>query len=292
MARSLIPVENAYYRGRYGTRREGTCQVIRTDATPFRARSYTIQRHREGRVGMTTAVQDSQTPRCLTCDYPLLSLSEHRCPECGRAFDPADPRTVRTPRSPGNIAQFLLKPPGWPLHASVATTVLLTLAAGSVPGGYFGLAFLAGALWIAVGLSWWGRGFLYSILRRKFKKDWPVRSRTSTHWLVMPLAIIITVGAIAADVPLAISFRLSRSSMDSLAKEAMNGTNPNIPDRWVGVYYVQNIETTATGMRFLVRDTGFLGRIGFAWSTTPLPTDSNDRYRHFDGPWYTWVEDW
>ena len=30
---------------------------------------------------------------CLGCTYPLDGLEEHRCPECGRAFDPADPDT-------------------------------------------------------------------------------------------------------------------------------------------------------------------------------------------------------
>ena len=28
--------------------------------------------------------------RCLQCGYPLEHLPEHRCPECGRAFDPHD----------------------------------------------------------------------------------------------------------------------------------------------------------------------------------------------------------
>lgn len=31
--------------------------------------------------------------RCLTCHYDLAHLSEHRCPECGGAFDPNDPLT-------------------------------------------------------------------------------------------------------------------------------------------------------------------------------------------------------
>ncbi len=31
--------------------------------------------------------------RCKTCQYPLAKLTEHRCPECGRAFDPNDPST-------------------------------------------------------------------------------------------------------------------------------------------------------------------------------------------------------
>ena len=31
--------------------------------------------------------------RCLSCHYSLEHLTENRCPECGRAFDPDDPAT-------------------------------------------------------------------------------------------------------------------------------------------------------------------------------------------------------
>lgn len=30
---------------------------------------------------------------CLTCNYDLSNLTEHRCPECGRDFDPANAGT-------------------------------------------------------------------------------------------------------------------------------------------------------------------------------------------------------
>ena len=31
---------------------------------------------------------------CLGCRYDLTGNVSNRCPECGRAFDPADPETV------------------------------------------------------------------------------------------------------------------------------------------------------------------------------------------------------
>ncbi len=31
--------------------------------------------------------------RCLDCHYNLSKLPEHRCPECGREFDPKNRRT-------------------------------------------------------------------------------------------------------------------------------------------------------------------------------------------------------
>jgi hypothetical protein len=39
--------------------------------------------------------------RCLSCKYDLSQLTsggEHRCPECGRAFDPDDPSTFDSKR--------------------------------------------------------------------------------------------------------------------------------------------------------------------------------------------------
>ena len=35
--------------------------------------------------------------RCLRCHYPLTMLAAHACPECGRPFDPDDPRTFDEP---------------------------------------------------------------------------------------------------------------------------------------------------------------------------------------------------
>ena len=36
--------------------------------------------------------------RCLDCHYSLENLTENRCPECGRPFDPTDPTTFEGER--------------------------------------------------------------------------------------------------------------------------------------------------------------------------------------------------
>ncbi len=48
-----------------------------------------------------TAVSDvPAAARCLGCRYPLRGLDGRRCPECGQAFDPADPASMRLPGRP------------------------------------------------------------------------------------------------------------------------------------------------------------------------------------------------
>src|SRR4051794_35464190 len=61
-------------------------------------------------------------PLCFGCGYALRGLTSDRCPECGRGFDPADPRTMNLGRPLGFAARMMLKPIGWP-------TVVLALGA-------------------------------------------------------------------------------------------------------------------------------------------------------------------
>jgi len=65
--------------------------------------------------------------RCLACHYSLKNLTEHRCPECGRTFDPNDPRTYESApeRRPPRIRNGLM--------LLVLAFVLAQLAIGSLP---------------------------------------------------------------------------------------------------------------------------------------------------------------
>ena len=62
-------------------------------------------------VSPTTGTEDAF---CLGCGYPLRKLPAHRCPECGRRFDPADPRTMSLFRPLRPWQRWLLRPTGWP----------------------------------------------------------------------------------------------------------------------------------------------------------------------------------
>jgi hypothetical protein len=47
--------------------------------------------------------------RCKTCHYSLMNLTEHRCPECGKPFDPNDQSTfaVASATPPAGLLRLL-----------------------------------------------------------------------------------------------------------------------------------------------------------------------------------------
>src|SRR4051812_24704590 len=52
---------------------------------------------------------------CLPCGYALHGLPTPRCPECGREFDPLDPKTMNMGRELSELAKFVLGPVRWPV---------------------------------------------------------------------------------------------------------------------------------------------------------------------------------
>jgi hypothetical protein len=69
--------------------------------------------------------------RCLSCDYDLRDLSsgsEYRCPECGRAFDPNDPKTFATPLEPVEPFRAREIPRGLAAVFFVVAIVIVTFA--------------------------------------------------------------------------------------------------------------------------------------------------------------------
>src|SRR5690348_1244012 len=60
---------------------------------------------------MTAAVIPDEA-RCLDCNYALRGLTDFRCPECGRAFDPDRPLSMNAGRPLDPIARTLLRPMG------------------------------------------------------------------------------------------------------------------------------------------------------------------------------------
>src|SRR5690606_19416996 len=103
---------------------------------------------------MTLSPIDPHARRCLDCDYLLQGLTESRCPECGRRFDPWDPVTTSSARRLPRRMVCLLQPPGWPLHVAVSLVFTLSLLAFTGPAPYWLLLAMAFLGWMAVGGIW------------------------------------------------------------------------------------------------------------------------------------------
>jgi hypothetical protein len=95
-----------------------------------------------------------QHATCLGCGYALRGLSETRCPECGREFDPFDAKTMRVP----GVSR---KPPPKPVPFSVGMIIYSMIASGvgalGLTGPSAGMSVMALIAWMVIFGAWWGR---------------------------------------------------------------------------------------------------------------------------------------
>jgi hypothetical protein len=114
---------------------------------------------------MTTQTEDLRDRAfCLGCGYALRGLVETRCPECGRAFDPRDLRTMRVPG-------IVIRPPPKPFP--FAPGIILWAA----PTAALSAIGMIAALWypVAVGsLAWFG---ILAAWRRRNRREHAAAAR-------------------------------------------------------------------------------------------------------------------
>jgi len=131
-------------------------------------------------------IEQSPAPRyCMKCYYSLAGLTEYRCPECGRAFDPADNRTWNT------LEQCT------PVR-SRTMVVLLTLPMLLSSIGVFLLAALLGGGVVVLGYQalFAFLGFIMAAtLRREESRAWRVAGKVLMCGYVM-LLVLTSVGVI------------------------------------------------------------------------------------------------
>ncbi|MFI6541322.1 hypothetical protein ACIBHY_53340 [Nonomuraea sp. NPDC050547] len=159
--------------------------------------------------------------------------------------------------------------------------------ATSVPGGHFAWLMLGSIGWLSFGVGW--LIVLGVVLARRgrlvtLRRNWP-------FWAVPPLVVGLVGSLIYVGAPVRMRFELSRSGLDHLAKTVSEGT-PLGKRHWIGLYPVEYLEGSRDAFGFMIEDTGFFGSYGFAWSSSGAPDiDATGYYRHFDGPWYIWIDD-
>ena len=122
---------------------------------------------------------------CKSCGYPLRELVRTRCPECGRDFDPGDPKNMAVRGWVRGIDRFLIAPPGWGQHLfGVALLVVSIFTHGCA--SIFWLPFIA--FWLMRIISW-------AALCDYYGREYGLR-RPAWHWVIEPALLVLTVFAL------------------------------------------------------------------------------------------------
>jgi hypothetical protein len=113
--------------------------------------------------------------RCLRCGYDLAGLTEFRCPECNRPFDPDDPDTFAS--RPCNGAR--------PLILSLIA-LALTIIAGAIAVPLLGLPALAFAI-LAI---------IEAAVALTDRRAWIVHKLSLVVGLALGIVLTIVLGAV------------------------------------------------------------------------------------------------
>lgn len=196
-------------------------------------------------------VQPLDNALCLRCNYPLRGLCSTRCPECGRDFDPADPRTFNAGIPEGRFARRFLSrpPPAVSLDLAWIGTAFGIIGASSP--GWKSLPLVIGAgIWAGLFSSWSVRAATRYFLIKLYRQPPDPKPRRAMQWLV-----ILTVLLAPSRLPLFVRFWISRPSMTQVARDEMEAPLQISPagERFVGLYYFDAVGKCPHSVSFVTR---------------------------------------
>ncbi len=225
-------------------------------------------------------VEIPSTAVCLGCGYALRGLPEAVCPECGRAFDPADSTTYDEPTRPTGWRRWAQAPP---LSRCVVAAMCAVAYAywSSEPGGL--LAGFGGVwMWpVGLGLTAWLVAD-YNLRVRAVIRD---RRRASLdrvpawrggwlRWAIVPICLALIFSAMLTSWPMRLRFELSRGAFEDAVRKLNAGTDPKTLTGRIGLLPVRRI--TQYGVGGVYFQTGLAG-----WDRVGLDHCSADDGCHF-----------
>jgi hypothetical protein len=227
------------------------------------------------------------TAVCLQCGYSLRGLPEPRCPECGRAFDPADPRTFGPRSSTRWFQGWDAPPPQWQAYVLALFSILpivyfsspVRLAAAWPRHRSFGesVLLLASVLLPTVlGLGYCIRVIAILDSRRRSGVPPSGLSRGGwRQWVVTPVCILLLAAAppMTCFWPCYLRFHLSRPALEREAKACLEGSPRLKEGRWIGLYYVKRTAARGSGAAVFEIEPGSAGvdAVGFVYDPRNPP---------------------
>jgi hypothetical protein len=194
---------------------------------------------------------------CIGCGYPLRALPEPRCPECGREFDPGDPRTFLPNRPLNAMERVIASPPGWIMVAAAVAAGLFTLVAFSLPGAGFAYALSATFSYSGLLIALWCCRLVVAetILKRAGYRQAETGWRPPwKRWAVVPAILAGCWLLGATGWPAQLRFWVSKPALDRFvaAQAVPVGVPSPIRPQWIGLYYVEDGFVAPEGVSFVL----------------------------------------
>lgn len=219
--------------------------------------------------------------RCLDCNYDLRGLTEHRCPECGRAFDPCDPWTTHLGEA--RIVRL----------AARSVRRLPTLVGVSFILVWWGMAWLPGAGFaVTAGLALYAGLLVARIVRHhlcvlavwRYGAPRSLLAFAYRQWLAELLLIVITAAGVVFTVPLRISLALAEPFARRIWENEPAGAGG---PRMLGPLLVSHTDASP---RELLIQVPFGGTVGYQFGRTRPQWILYYGSRRQTGPrWASWL---
>lgn len=244
------------------------------------------------------------TAVCLHCGYSLRGLPENVCPECGKAFDPAEPTTWRDTSQPEpsflqtDISPWLFGWPGPPSRpaltiiaaaCAIAVTVDSSLRYYLYPSNEPNL--LRAALCLAC---------IYLLIKvmsnmraRQERKASAPGSRETPHgarWITL-LAEVAILGLSYSNHLGIVELRLhlSQNALDAKAAAVRTSGRADNTPQWVGLLHFDRIGLLSDGtVKFQLRRAGREGTIALTHNPNPPQVNEPDWHHWGRMQWTTW----
>ncbi len=188
-----------------------------------------------------------QGARCLNCRYLLEGLPRLVCPECGRAFDAADPSSycIDPPKRLldwGLGPQWAAAPHNWEL--ALCAVILLGVIWRSMSTVQGAAPSFILSWYVPLGGFWLMR--VQSVRRFGAADGGARRWRSRGRWLALPLCITLALVA-GSKLDLMSRFSGSRQAFELRALQVMAQGQPQNAAEWVGWVYCERIGLTSDG---------------------------------------------
>ena len=178
---------------------------------------------------------------CLGCRHELTEAAP-RCPECGRPFDPENPRTWWRARPIWIEVPFRRCGP-W-FHASIAVATLVWCYARSVPAEDFLAGLAATGLFLLLGLVVLLKILVRLEIRLRAGGPGPIGAR-EWGWLTAPLLAAAGIALAHTSLPLRLGLVTAQGTLDRLRQELTADATATLPPGTMASWYrLQKVDRT------------------------------------------------